>query len=85
MGNKNFVLRKVLLECYNYKNCGGFTMQTDYTKNLEQVIRQELLPTYLKYNREHTIETSPKVNELIETLAVRREQQVPALFKPPKK
>jgi hypothetical protein len=79
------VLPRVLPECYNYKNCGGFIVATDYTKNLEQVITQELLPTYLKYNREHTIETSPKVNELIETLNIRREQQVPALFKPPKK
>lgn len=56
-------------------------MATDYTKSLEQVIRQELLPVYLKHTREPT----KQVAELISSLGVGTQAQIPALFKPPKK
>lgn len=55
-------------------------MASDYTKDLEQVVRTELLPVYLK----HTKQPAKEVLDIISNLNTRT-AQVAALFKPPKK
>jgi hypothetical protein len=47
---------------------------------LEQLVK-EMLPTYLKYNKEHTIESSQLVQEYLRD---HKPRQIPALLKPQK-
>ena len=51
-------------------------------KDLENLVKQELLPVYLKYHREHTIETPQQVLDFMATAGLYREPQIPALLKP---
>lgn len=59
-------------------------MQTS-TQDIVRLVKDELLPVYLKYHREHTIETPKRVLDFIAESGICREPQVPALLKPPKK
>lgn len=53
------------------------------TQDIVKLVKDELLPVYLKHHREHIIETPVKVLELIKEMNT-RERQIPALLKPPK-
>lgn len=59
------------------------TMSTN-SQDIVKLVKDELLPVYLKYHREHNLPTPAGVLDVVEQVGVVRERQIPALFKPPK-
>jgi len=55
------------------------------SSDIVKLVKDELLPVYLKYHREHTLETPRRVLDFITETGILREPQIPVLFKPPKK
>lgn len=56
-------------------------------KNPEDIValvKDELLPVYLKYHYEHNLPAPTSVLDAVERVGIVRERQIPALFKPPK-
>lgn len=54
------------------------------SQDIVKLVKDELLPVYLKYHREHNLPTPAEVLDVVEQVGVVRERQIPALFKPPK-
>jgi hypothetical protein len=54
------------------------------TQDIVKLVKDELLPVYIKYHREHNLPTPSRVLDVVEQAGVMRERQIPALFKPPK-
>lgn len=57
-------------------------MQNPDRKNLEQLVREELLPVYLAYHKQHTIETPREVLDFMAEQGIYKPRQIPALLKP---
>lgn len=56
----------------------------NYEDMMAQLVKNELLPVYLRYHKENHIETPKRVLELIDEIGLPKPQQIPALLKPPK-
>ena len=54
------------------------------TQDIVKLVKDELLPVYLKYHKEHNIPTPARVLDAVEQAGMIRERQIPALLKPPK-
>ena len=54
------------------------------TQDIVALVKDELLPVYLKYHYEHNLPTPNSVLDAVERVGIVRERQIPALFKPPK-
>lgn len=57
-------------------------METTPDANLAKLVKEELLPVYLAYHREHTIETPREVLDYMAKTGIYRPPQVAALLKP---
>lgn len=57
-------------------------MQKTDSKNLEQLVREELLPVYLEYHKQHTLETPREVLDYMASAGLYKPKQIPALLKP---
>lgn len=54
------------------------------SEDIVKLVKDELLPVYLRYHREHNLPTPSRVLDVVEQAGVIRERQIPALLKPPK-
>lgn len=53
-------------------------------QDIVRLVKDELLPVYIRYHQEHNLPTPARVLNVVEQAGVVRERQIPALFKPPK-
>lgn len=53
-------------------------------QDIVALVKDELLPVYIRYHQEHNLPTPSSVLDAVQQVGIVRERQIPALFKPPK-
>lgn len=53
-------------------------------QDIVKLVKDELLPVYLKYHHEHNLPTPTSVLDAVAQVGIIRERQIPALLKPKK-
>lgn len=57
---------------------------TTSNQDIVTLVKDELLPVYIRYHQEHNLPTPSRVLDAVQQVGIVRERQIPALFKPPK-